>query len=334
MEGLMNMYNRFHPMVPGLGFNNKHDSISFTTVTHDPRDERVNTTHRKSASREELEVSLRQCPLTRKVAACLVNVPVTKGMNPYYLEIAEEDYKHVLNRLGIWQPAVCAYSSDLTFDLVPWTEDGEIRGFYASIFMKRLFGLYMVYDERDDSSRGICWGGQNVLPGFIDALVALQSVALQPGYFLLCAAGALNLHLSRRLPLMAADVAAVEKRTGYQGWDMTAHPTAEGSLPELSARMSGDATSMAAGQRVSKVSKEILSAIEGHGSLIDGNVPLHPGPSRVIFQIHYATIKRRIKLQDIYIDFILARIQTQLTAVSIKLSWKLSFELTADSCLI
>ena len=311
----MDFYSAAGTHLPELDFNEQTESISLTSITYDPQ-RGMDSARKVVSNREEMSTATLESLQGRKLIACIATVPLIKGRNPYLLDISEKNYNHVLDTFGLRDYTRYAGSTRLTFDVIPRFENGKVCGFYASLFYDHFFGLYTSYSEASGLTLGLCWGGENILPAFVASISNLRSLASQPGFFLLATAAALNFHLSYRLPTMDVCVSQVEKSTGYMGWDMSAYESANGSLSDLSATMSGYRTSLAAGRRVSKACDEILSKVGSDKCLISGYVPLKSNSTEDMFTAHHVTLLRRVRMQNIHIEFLFSRIDNQLTAVS------------------
>ena len=241
--------------------------------------------------------------------------------NPYRLDIKEDNYRHCLDRFDVSDYAPYAFSAAMTFDVIPRLHRGKMNGFFASVFSEHFFGMLSVYDEEAQCCFGLVFGADAILSRFCEALSSLKALCLEPGYCLLSTAATFNAYHNYRLTVTSHLIARVEKRTRYSSWDNIAHVTADEPLSDLSAQMSGIATSLAANRRLTKMADEILRSIDGQSTLADGGIPWCPDHMHAInqkFHSHICIIKRRVAVQQVHIELLLAQVQNQLTAVSIE----------------
>ena len=109
------------------------------------------------------------------------------------------------------------------------------------------------------------------------------------------------------------EVSTVEKRTGHHGNFHLAHPAATGTLEELSAKMSGAATAIAANKRLVRMLHQMLQSVQDT-TLVVGSPQIavdimHELATSVEF------ILKRIEIHLISLDLVDARVRNQLTAV-------------------
>ncbi|KKY18739.1 hypothetical protein UCRPC4_g04800 [Phaeomoniella chlamydospora] len=315
MEGLTSLYAAPDAQIHRHNFNNKNDIFEVAEISRSSVDWATATAACRFLQKSEAELmpwvgcqALNNRPFTR-----LVLVPLISNTNPYTLDIKESVVKQLLKDFNLDLVYRFAHASGMTFDVIPIHESGAIKGFHCSIYLTDYFGLYVVYDQTRNLTQGICWAGDKLMPRLREALMHLRDLSYHPYYILVATAAAFISYHNLRLVKVHREVSAVEKRTGYQGWDMIAHPTAQGSFPSLSASMSGLATSLAANKRLDRLTNEMLSA-----ALDDQILDLQDmdQQARALFQGHIQALQRRVHVQQMHIKLCLSRVQNQLTAVS------------------
>ena len=96
---------------------------------------------------------------------------------------------------------------------------------------------------------------------------------------------------------------------------MTAHDTANGPFSELSARMSGITTTLAANTRLSTMAQMLLEAIKREARIAPSS-HLETDRARVILlERLIEPITSRLNRQDVQIEMLTTMVQNQLTAV-------------------
>ncbi len=122
--------------------------------------------------------------------------------------------------------------------------------------------------------------------------------------------------LDRDLDREVKSIAAVENRTRYHGFRNTSVGIAEGDYASLSERMSGCAMSLAGLERISKVLNEFLGEISIHTQCCGFKDDPKLGNVNLKVDECVETLKRRLKMQNIQIDYLSRRVEVQLRAVS------------------
>lgn len=313
MEGLMD-FNSQHPgFVAPNDFNSANEAINVMEVISTSHDAAPKIESRR-ISVHDLSVWLRNpCRSGERTLMTLVLVPLINTRNPYRFDVNQEAFEQVLKKFGLERLYSFAHTTGMTFDVIPNTpgsQDPDGLNYY-SIFLEHFFGLYMVDDPATGSQRGMLWTAPRPMELFRDAIINLQPLARHPYFVMLAASVAFNAYHNYRLGETNFQISTVEKRTGHQGWDMIAFPSAEGEFSSLSAKMSGLATTLAANRRLNGMVDEILKVLGDTFHLPDG---VEHGVC-VSFETHRKFLQRRLSIQQLHIDLLMSRVQTQLTAV-------------------
>ena len=315
MDGLYDFYRKTAPALTEIDFNEKSDSVSVNRVYMRANGTSLELSQTRMMTEELDAGGLLHSSGSERTVACIIDVPLLVNRKPYVLDIKKKNYNLVSNYFGLSKYIKYAHSATMTMDVTPNVRDKHMNHSYYSVFVLQFFGIYTIYDRTKELTLGICWGDQRIIPLFLDALLCLKPFARHQSWILLVTAMTFNAYHNWRLHLTDDFVAQVMKRTGYQGWDMTAHDMADGTLTELSAKMSGLATSLAANRRLTSMAQEIISAIEGDVGDSSGAVPKGDKEEEKWFNDNVSTVKQRLVLQHIQINLLLAQVQNQLTAV-------------------
>ena len=150
---------------------------------------------------------------------------------------------------------------------------------------------------------------------FQDGLAYLASLAFHPFYPLLAAAIAFNLAIAGRLAEVQQKVSEVEHKTGCHAWSMHHYAKADGDYSSLSARMSVVATTLAANKRLNGMAAEILPTFNAHSDLWQKHATKHTWKETGLVAVHINHLTGRLATQRIHIEYNMARVQNQLTAV-------------------
>lgn len=261
-----------------------------------------------------LSMSLQNpCRPGQRTLITLILVPLITTLSPYHFDINENAFKHILKEFGLEILYKYAHATGMTFDIIPNASGSQdLHGLsYYSIFLEHYFGLYVSADPDTGSMRGIVWTSPRLMDLFRSAIINLQTLSRHPYYIMLAASAAFNADHNHYLGDIEFKVNTVEKRTGHQGWDMIAYPSAGGELSDLSAKMSGLATSLAANRRLNGMDDEILKVLSDTSHVPNS---LEHGVC-TSFETHRAILQRRSSIRHLHIELLMSRVQTQLTAV-------------------
>ena len=317
MDGLLSFYRLTGDTAPFAGFDEANGEICFTRIYCNTDDGEVQILNSRTIDKEEVTRSIEQAVPGKKLLSCIVTICNYKEKHaPRTLCTKESTYSYFLESMGLSNYLEFACSSILSFDVVPQYRRGKPGGFRASAYAKGFFGLFYTYDKEKDLSIGIFEASSEIYPVFLEAVLSMKSLAFYPGFLLLAMAASLNGFNQRHLEMLRLSVAGVEKRTGYAGWGNFEYKITQGTFSELSAQMSGFASSLAAHRRSVKLGTEILTTIEGMEILNDTNDQMATVNLRGILDSHISVIKRRITVQSMFVELQIVRVQNQISAVS------------------
>ena len=314
MDHLLDFYAENQVAVPEHDFNCENNDIEVLDAFADPNTPAQCVVSRQTT--QSLPNWMRPSNVSgRQSFFKIVLVPVFKTRDPYRFDIKEENFDFVMKGFGLERLRRFAHASDMNFDIIPKTDRDTVCGFLCSIFIVHFVGLYMMYDHRAGPMKCVCWATITQLSRLRTAFIRFKDMAQHPFYLLFCAAIAFNSYQDYRLSKVHNSVSSLERRTGYHAWTSIAFPTAQGSFSELSAGMSGSATSLATSERLVRMVEEILNALDDV-SLLSGQID---SQSCRMIDTHVKVIRRRLKVQLVLIDLLASRVQNQLTAVSTSL---------------
>ena len=365
MEGLMESYSRMYKESGAAemdnAFNEKQDHVRLLSVDLVGEGTEVDLMFHKPASLEDTMPKL-QNPINsspspnptskkRKMVSRIIHIPLRNPADKNYYDIKEKDFARITDLFGLSDYMRFAQSSGLSFDIIPrYTtnhkkEDGSSNsktrtsGFYASVYAKHFFGLYIHYSSTSNLTQAIFCGGGNIYQQFLDTFSTLpHPLYPSPFYILLVMATSINSFNQNNLDSTRNDILRLEARTGCSGWGVNVYEPLQGSFSELSNRMSGCFSSMAAHRRSVKLCLMVLGAVEEtgfegldfDGGGVDGVVDGDDGVVdddggggkrgseyvRRLFKDHVTVIRRRANMQDMFNELLKTRAQNQITAVS------------------
>ena len=246
----------------------------------------------------------------------LVWIPLHKGFRPWQLDIRKSSLDAVLENFEIEQAYRYSFTSPGSFFMIPicGTDDPDTRMF--SLCMPDLFAVAWKHSARSGRTVSICWADDWISEAIHNVMGRQKRWARHPLFLALVASVMLGYLLDRDLNREAKSIATVENRTRYHGFKHTSVGIAKGDHVSLSQRMSGCAVSMAGLERIHKVLNEFLSDICFHAQRYSGGGdPCLRGVNLELDQC-VETLKKRLKMQKIQIDYLSRRVEVQLTAVN------------------
>ncbi|KAL9620361.1 MAG: hypothetical protein Q9160_005061 [Pyrenula sp. 1 TL-2023] len=244
MEGLMDFFSQNSGPTAPTDFNSTNNMIDVMEISSTPHDPALKIESRHIHVDDLSGWLQMSCQPGQRKSLRLVLVPLISTRNPYRLDISQQAFELILKEFGLEKMYSFANTTNMTFDIVPKAHNPQHPNSldYYSIVLEHFFGLYMAADPGTDHMHGLVWTSPRPMGLFRNAVTNLQ---LGKSHFQIC---------------------TVEKRTGHQGWDMIAFPSAEGELSDLSAQMSGLATAITANRRLNGMVDEILKVLKNYAS--------------------------------------------------------------------
>ena len=246
----------------------------------------------------------------------LVWIPLHKKVRPWQLGICKASLDAVLKEFKIAEAYRYGFTSPANFAIVPGCQTDDADTLVFSLCMPDLFAVAWKYDARSGRTDGVCWAPDWISQTMQDFLSRQKGWVRHPLFLALGACVMLVYLLDRDLAREVMNVTAVENRTRYHGFKHTSVGIARGDYASLSQRMSGCAVSFAGLERIYKVLNEFLGDLsfymQRYGVSDDhGSESINLEMDRCV-----KTMERRLKMQKIQIDYLVQRVEVQLTAVS------------------
>lgn len=260
--------------------------------------------------RTELPYEAEASPLLR-----LVWVRLHKDVHPWQLNIRKSNLDAVLENFKIGEVYRYSFTSPSSFAIMPASQTEHSKSLVFSLFMPDLFAIAWTHDAGSRRTEGICWADDWISEAMQDIVSHQKGWVRHPFFLALVVSVMLGNLLDRDLDREVKRIAAVENRTRYHGFKHTSVGIAEGDYASLSRRMSGCAVSLLGLERIFKVLNEFLSEISLHSQNygVDGDSKMVDIDLEVNGCVE--TLKRKLKMQKIQIDFLSGRVEVQLTAV-------------------
>lgn len=242
-----------------------------------------------------------------------------KDTNGWSYEIRKADLEKILECFQIERAFQYIYTAEAGIADFPDVH-GNSNIHTHCVFISNFFGVAWAYNSDSGTTEAVCWG---------DPWIIFQMQRLLNHQMALCghatalevfAITVLQERIDRDLLSKINEIRSVEIRTGYHDWAILETAPAEGNYAALSAKMSGCAAFLAGVRRLTRVIDEFLRC---HTSFLEHQHTYTNNSTDSKVQLVNAsmreckkTLKRRLAMQEVQLDFLLQRTQIQLTAVS------------------
>lgn len=323
---------------PSFCFNEKSDALDVSEIwpCHPP-------SHRVQRTQiPDFDVAnwLTKTPLQGRENSALLRlvwVRLRKDVRPWQLHIRKSSLDAVLESFNIAQAYKYSFTGPGVFVIMPIDQTAHSKTLVFSLCMPDLFAVVWTHDAASGKTEGICWADDWISETMQDTMSHLKGWASHPLFLALVVSVMLGYLLDRDLDREVKSIAAVENRTKYTGIKHFSVGIAGGDFPSLSERMSGCAVSLAGLERISKVLNDFLGEISIHSQRY--SVKDDPYLKHISLKVDECveTLRRRLKMQDIQIEYLSRRVEVQLRAVSDASSnpqlpiWDLSISLLTPS---
>ena len=306
-------------VTPSWRFNETSDKLDISEIYSQHHSYEV---HRSQLPDVDVGTWLtKDCPYETKAPALLrlVWIPLHREIPPWQFQIRKSSLDRILQDFEIEEAYKYSFTNPGSFFNIPVCrgDDSDILKF--SMCVRDVFAVAWKYDTRSGRTESICWADDWVFEAMRDAMSQQKGWAQHPLFLALVASVMLGYLLDRDMGLMVQNIAAVENRTGYHGFKhrfATSYPGATGDYASLSAKMSGCAVTLAGMDRIQKVLNEFLGDISSYSQRYRVNDNSSLGGINLEVDKCVETLKRRLKMQKIQIDYLTRRDEVQLTAVS------------------
>ena len=179
------------------------------------------------------------------------------------------------------------------------------------------FGIAWKHDDRSGRTEAVCWGNDWSDGAMWRVMNQTKAWARHPLFLALVASIMLGKLMDDYLDTESTNIKGVEARTRYHGFSDLATKITEGDYNSLSQKMSGCAGILALLERTYKVLNEFL----GDMSLYSQRYDVDDDPSlrgiRLEVEECIETLRKRLKVQKIELDYLSQRVEVQLTAVRV-----------------
>ncbi len=247
----------------------------------------------------------------------LVWVRLHKDARPWQFNVRRSSLYAVLEKFKITDAYRYGFTSPGSFAMIPVDQKKHPNMLIFSLCMPDLFAVSWNYDVSSGRTEGCFWASEWVSETMKDTMSRQKGWAQHPLFLALVASVTLGYLLDRDLDREVKSIAAVENRTKYHGFKYSSVGVAEGGYASLSQKMSGCAVSLAGSERIHKILNEFLADITFYSQRYGVNDEVDSGSVNLEVGKCVETLKRRLKMQKIQIDYLSRRVEVQLTAVSI-----------------
>ena len=231
------------------------------------------------------------------------------------LDTRKSSLDTVLKNFELEEAYRYSFVSPASFALMPVRQTEHSDTLTFSLCSIPFFGIAWKHDARSGRTEGVFWGYDWAYETMCRMVNKTKEWAQHPLFLALVASVMVGNSLDEVLATESFEISAVEARTKYHGYTNIAVEIAQGDYTSLSQRMSACAGVLAAVERDHKILNEFLIDISLHSQRYD--VGDNPSSRKVRLEVEdcVETLKRRLKMQKIRLDFLTRRVEIQLTAV-------------------
>ena len=313
MEGLCAFVLDRATVHPSFCFNETSDKLDVSEIwpSHTP-DELQRTQIRDV----DVELWLNKEPSEISALLRFVWVRLHKEVRPWQFDIRESSLFAILGNFQIEEAYKYGFTSPASFAFMPVHQTEQPNMLVFSLCMPELFAIAWKYDVRTGGTAAVFWADEWITETIQYIMNQQKAWARHPLFLALIASIMLGYLLDRDLDREMQSIAAVENRTRYHGFKYSSVGVAEGDYASLSQKMSGCAVSLAGSERIHSVLDEFLGDISFYSEKYGANDDPKLKSVTVEADKCVETLKRRLKMQKIQIDYLSRRVGVQLTAVS------------------
>lgn len=236
-----------------------------------------------------------------------------------YLDISQNNFDTVLRKFHL--QSLLDYGTTASQVFASATEGaGDSLCTFSVIHVDDYFAMFYRHDHTMELTRGVCWTNDHIGTCLERALDYHRICAGHPLLLNLCMAQALNIATDSRLCTINDEISSIEIRTGFKVWLLAHCKPADSDLHTLSARATGNSTSVAAHRRANRVVKQLLGSVAAFHSHSLSTVDVTDEATKKICD-HALLLSQRSDSQLDLLEFLATRVDNQLTAVSVKQSF-------------
>lgn len=300
---------------PSFCFNESSDNLEVSEIYASPASYQLQILQVPGV---DVEAWLtREAPYESPMPALLrlVWIPLHKEVRPWQLDTQKCSLDTFVKNFQVEEAYKYSFTSPACFAVIPACRRGGSDTRTFSLCIPDLFAVAWRNDTRSGKTEGVCWAPGWITETMQDLMSLQKEWARNPLFLALVASVMLAYLLDRDLTREAMSIAAVENRTKYHGFKDTFVGIAKGDYASLSQRISGCAVLLAGLERICKVLNEFLSDISSHAQRY--GIKDNPRSGTISMEVDECieTLKRRLKMQKIQIDYLSRRVEVQLTAV-------------------
>lgn len=202
------------------------------------------------------------------------------------------------------------------FALMPVRQTEQSNTLAFSLGRPDAFGVAWKHDVTSGRTEGCFWGDGWALKTLWRVIKKMKAWARHPLFLALVASVMLGDLMDGDSGEEESTISAVEARTRYHRFYISDTEIAEGDFTALSQTMSGTAGILARGELNHKILADFLGDISLYSQRFGIGDDASSREVRSGVEDFVETLKRRLKMQKIQLDFCTRRVEIQLTAVS------------------
>ena len=231
------------------------------------------------------------------------------------IDVRKSSLDTVLQNFELEEAFRYSFTIPAVFTLIPLRQTEHSDTLTFSLCTPHLFGIAWKHDARNGRTEGVFWGDDWAYQKMWRFMKQTKEWVMYPLFLALVASVMAGKLQDSNLATEKNKIDSVEARTRYHSFANQAAEIAQGDYTSLSQRMSACAGALAAIERDHKILNEFLINISLYSQRYD--VGDDPRSRKVRLEVEdcVETLKKRLKMQKIQLDFHTRRVEIQLTAV-------------------
>ena len=246
----------------------------------------------------------------------LVWVPVNASSSACKFDIQKSSLGTILKNFNLEEAFDYSFIIPGNFACISERQTEHPNTLDFSLSMSSNFGLVWKQDIRNGRTDGVCWLVNWEFQQVCEDISRLKEWAQHPLFLALVASVMLGRFLDNDLQRENYTILSVENRTRYHGFISPIVGMAQGDYTSLSRIMSGCAGVLAMVERDHKIMNEFIGDISLYCQRYDIRDDPRSRSVRLEVEDYIETLKRRLKMQKVSLDYLSRRVEIQLTAVS------------------
>ena len=245
----------------------------------------------------------------------LVCIRMDHGPQSFEFDVRKSSLDTVLQNFELEEAYRYSFTSPAVFTLMPAGQTEHSDTLTFSLCSPQFFGIAWKHDARRGKTEGVFWGDDRAYEQIWHFMNKTKDWARSPLYLALLASVMVGNLMDEYLNTQSDKIDSVEARTRYHSFANQAVEIAQGDYTSLSQRMSGCAGVLAMVEQNHKVLNEFLIDMSLYSQRYDVGDDPRSRKIRLEVEDRVETLKRRLKMQKIQLDFNTRRVEIQLTAV-------------------